>query len=362
MKRRSETLDLLRGLAALLVMLGSLRSIFFVPFNQLPEPTFLLRVFYFFTGFGHQCVIVFFVLSGYFVGGAFDQQFDRRRIRSRLKNYGVSRMARLWTVLVPALVLTWALDTIGLSLTGSAVYTTTDFFPYLPLTNDLSFGTFIGNVFFLQTLLVPTFGSNAPLWSLANEFWYYCIFPALYLAFARVVPTTTRTWGFVVAVLILVFLYLFNTTFLEGLVIWLLGFGASLVRRRLSYAFRLGCIVVFVTAFLLIRVTHFPYQDMLLGFATAALVLSIKQVGAIWISRSADFLSRISYTLYLVHLPIIIFIKTVILPDWQMEGGLMSLFEFALLATAIVVLSYGVYWVFERNTDVIKRKISAIPS
>jgi len=38
------------------------------------------------------------------------------------------------------------------------------------------------NVFFLQTITVPVYGSNSPLWSLANEFWYYLLFPLLLLA------------------------------------------------------------------------------------------------------------------------------------------------------------------------------------
>src|SRR5262249_14488667 len=41
---------------------------------------------------------------------------------------------------------------------------------------------FLGNLFFLQTILVPTFGTNGPMWSLANEFWYYVLFPCAFLA------------------------------------------------------------------------------------------------------------------------------------------------------------------------------------
>lgn len=35
---------------------------------------------------------------------------------------------------------------------------------------------------FLQTRFTPVFGSNGPLWSLFNEFWYYVLFPALGLS------------------------------------------------------------------------------------------------------------------------------------------------------------------------------------
>ena len=43
----------------------------------------------------------------------------------------------------------------------------------------LDAATFWGNLVFLQTILVPTYGTNALLWSLANEFWYYMLFPLL---------------------------------------------------------------------------------------------------------------------------------------------------------------------------------------
>jgi len=40
-----------------------------------------------------------------------------------------------------------------------------------------SFTTMIGNILFQMTVLVPIYGTNSPLWSLSNEFAYYCFFP-----------------------------------------------------------------------------------------------------------------------------------------------------------------------------------------
>src|ERR1035441_502485 len=41
---------------------------------------------------------------------------------------------------------------------------------------------FFGNLFFLQSVVSPVFGSNGPLWSLSYEFWYYILFPVLMIA------------------------------------------------------------------------------------------------------------------------------------------------------------------------------------
>ena len=66
---RNLWLDLLRGLSALVVCLGHLRNAILVDGSDLIHPSITLKAFYFITGFGHQAVMVFFVLSGYFVGG-----------------------------------------------------------------------------------------------------------------------------------------------------------------------------------------------------------------------------------------------------------------------------------------------------
>jgi peptidoglycan/LPS O-acetylase OafA/YrhL len=62
-------LDLARGVAALLVAISHLRAFSFVDFHQADHPRLIWSCFYFLTGFGHQAVMVFFVLSGFLVGG-----------------------------------------------------------------------------------------------------------------------------------------------------------------------------------------------------------------------------------------------------------------------------------------------------
>ena len=74
--------------------------------------------FYLITGLGHQAVLVFFVLSGYFVGGSVVDGFQRRRFS--WTGYGIARLSRLWTVLLPALLLTLVLDTLGTQFSPTA--------------------------------------------------------------------------------------------------------------------------------------------------------------------------------------------------------------------------------------------------
>ena len=59
--------DWLRGLAAVAVLAGHVRGLFFVDFGDLVAPGPFARLAYMATGLGHQAVVVFFVLSGFFI-------------------------------------------------------------------------------------------------------------------------------------------------------------------------------------------------------------------------------------------------------------------------------------------------------
>ena len=83
----SAHLDLIRGLAAWAVMWGHLRALFFIDFQQIQHRNPLLKIVYFFTGFGHEAVMVFFVLSGFFISTAiFSRHVSGRMVLARLRD------------------------------------------------------------------------------------------------------------------------------------------------------------------------------------------------------------------------------------------------------------------------------------
>lgn len=67
---RDEVLDLVRGLSALVVMAAHVRGFVLKDLGELPIAGLGTKAFYLATGVHHQAVMVFFVLSGFFVGGA----------------------------------------------------------------------------------------------------------------------------------------------------------------------------------------------------------------------------------------------------------------------------------------------------
>ena len=153
----SMLISLLRGLAALVVAAAHLRAQMYPGFGTVTKPPLLFQGLAFGAGFAYLAVIVFFVLSGWLVGGSFLNKLDADRA---FQNYTIDRVSRLWVVLVPTfLIVLLAGAVVGALDTARVSFSTSE--PY-------SMSAFFGNMIGLQTIVVPPFGGNFPLWSLAN--------------------------------------------------------------------------------------------------------------------------------------------------------------------------------------------------
>ncbi len=145
---------------------------------------------------GHQAVIVFFVLSGYLVGGGVLKAIACDRWR--WTDYLVKRLVRLWIVLIPAIFIGVTLDNIGFNFLAQvgSIYSAPVGQEYVRVDHvmrALDIPVIIGNLFFLQGIIIPTAGTNIPLWSLSNEFWYYLMFPMFLLVFQPRASVASRT-------------------------------------------------------------------------------------------------------------------------------------------------------------------------
>jgi peptidoglycan/LPS O-acetylase OafA/YrhL len=116
---------------------------------------------------GNDAVMVFFVLSGFVIAYVSD---DREKT---LPEYTISRLARLYSVVAPALLLTVLLDYVG-SRVDYQVYNGWWFQTSGPFLRCLANMFFVNELWFLS---VRPF-SNGPFWSLGYEFWYYVLFAA----------------------------------------------------------------------------------------------------------------------------------------------------------------------------------------
>lgn len=193
---------------------------------------------------GHACVAVFFVLSGYVIAWVAETR------ETSGQRFMEARFARLYSVLIPALILTLLLDPISQRLDPG-------FFETLDLSAGSALRNFVSSLLFLNQSygIDHNFSSNSPVWSLGYEMSYYVLFASM---------TYLRSLGRTLAVAAILLL--------QGPAIWVLfpvwwmgvasyrAFGRRPARRGRLVALVLGVVVLLAMAPLLVRLQNRIYQ------------------------------------------------------------------------------------------------------
>lgn len=361
---------MLRGVAAAIVVFGHIRGFVLVDFGDVTSPGLFDKVVYFIGGMGHQAVIAFFALSGFLVGGKAVEALLAGRFS--VPQYVAARLSRLWTVVIPALLLTLAIDAVGAHLSGGRGYDgafigilSSGPSPESPA--DHSLLTFLGNLLFLQTILSPVYGTNGPLWSLAYEFWYYVMFPLA----AWAVLSRARAWARCLALGVSILLAAFLPSHITILgLVWLAGAAAYWLncppRMRGVFAsnFYAAFSAALVAVSLVLTRSGGVGPDLALGFAWASILPALTNFRSLgWLyERIAIALSEISYTLYAMHFPLLAAIYFVLLAPGQFQPGAMTLMLMGLLLLLCMAAAAVFWWCFERNTGVVRNwMLSALP-
>jgi peptidoglycan/LPS O-acetylase OafA/YrhL len=367
-ERASVHLDLIRGVSALAVMVGHVRGLFFVDFPFLKNKCAACRILYGVTGFGHQAVMIFFVLSGYFIGMSALDSISGQRWSWRM--YLVNRLTRLQLVLFPALILGAVWDQIGMRIPQAASFYFGSLYKYYAPSVALrsTVPVFFGNLFFLQSVISPVFGSNGPLWSLSYEFWYYILFPALALAAASLTRIRNR---FLYAGLAALLLWVIGPQISLYFVIWLAGalvgrlhrtaqFGPARVQTIVSIA----AAVIFFGALAWSRtqkVSSDTFADFMIGLSFAlwlyTLIHGAREDVSPAYATAARTLSGFSYTLYLTHFPVLLLLRGLLDPrgDWQPD--LLHLLCGLGIALLMLAYAYFVAGFTESRTASVRRRL-----
>jgi len=358
MKGRSDLLDFLRWIAALAVVSGHLRSILFEDFNH-NISNILFKAIYFVTGFGHQAVIIFFVLSGYLICKSI---LDKYKIRAfDMVSYFKARFTRIYIVLIPALLLTYFLDKTGYIFDKRGIYTTCEYitsFQQNPVSR-LTFFHFLSSLFMLQNIWLPTFGSNGPLWSLAPEFWCYIIFPFL----AGLVFTTRKNLRFVTyPICILLFFFLIPSWIAYYLLIWLCGLLPYLIKKQ---GIILRFIAILFSSAILIysRMNELNFLgELVFAIAIALIISSFDDKENISIKSGFNKkIASFSYSLYLIHYPLALFILTLmdrfLISTIKVKMNSHSLFTYAIVLILVYVASFGFARLTEYQTERLRKII-----
>ncbi len=360
-------LDLLRGVSAFLVLIGHARAFCMESFaSGAGAPNIFVQGFYFITGFGHQSVMVFFVISGFLIG---------RHVMDSVAggkwswpNYLIDRVSRLWLVLIPCLILTAIFDYFGMLQDGLGFYQgnfqSTLLVGASPPGIDSGLLTAVLNALFLQKVTAPVYGSNGPLWSLSYEFWYYLLFPI-----ALLTVVSTRAWKLAYLLIFAAICLLMPKDILLYGLVWLFGALSAYGSQRLVFSknqnLLLLCISLIFLAGCLVY-SRMPQHDgvlmdMAVGMACALVVWAVATKNwAVWkIFSPAIWLSKMSYSLYLAHMPLLALIWVAALRYERQPFGLSSMINMSIMVISAIILAWCIYFLFEKNTNQVRYWLKA---
>ncbi|WP_353661324.1 acyltransferase [Hydrogenimonas sp. SS33] len=346
----SSFLHLSRWIAALMVVLSHVRAVTFPPYSQLGENGWQWKIFYYMTSLGHEAVMIFFILSGFLIGGEvlrgmLNEDFN-------WKKYFTKRVIRLYIVLIPALFLTFVWDHVGYRFFN-------DFNAYDRFfeKGKETIETFLLNFSMLQHSYGPLFGSNDPLWSLAYEFWYYLFFPI------GMIIILSNSWKnrFLALSAFLFLAAVLNKMILLYFFVWLTGVGIWFVRENLVTKIKYSPLLLWISFLGVLTFSRFKegfWGDFLLGLVFALTILYIKSGPKI--SKASEsfitakfhpFMADFSYSLYLLHFPFMLLIAQIsyrYFRDFREHTDLSNGLAMGVMILLIYLYSYSIYYFTER--------------
>ena len=305
----SLLLDIVRFAAAFMVAFGHISQGFF------SQDTKNL------TTYAYDAVSVFFVLSGFVI------RYITRTRMGNLQSYAIDRVSRIYSVALPALLLTLLLDTVSYSANPGFYSKHWGQGLHHPVVGLVLNMLFLSQAWFQD--ISPL--SNSPFWSLGYECVYYAVYGAAFylMGRARVIS------------LLLIFLLIGPTVFL-AFPIWLLGVVTYDVfaEGKLTFIGSVKLLGVASLAVVGIHGTyrlanhfHLPFAYQLLGrrinlmngpmdkvaLVTAALILgacwSLKNLRSNekhWLILAIRRLADSTFVLYLVHFPILVLVASTV--------------------------------------------------
>ncbi|WP_018434543.1 acyltransferase family protein [Paraburkholderia atlantica] len=334
---KEHVIDAMRGFAALLVAYFHCRQIVWVGMQAFHQsvghslsPNSLAAYLTFPIAWGSAGVPMFFVISGYCIhrGGAL-RLAGNPGYRLDAGNFWLRRFARIYPVLLAALVLTFALDSLSLQLP-----------PVSHKIRDIGWQPFLVNLFSLQGVAGKTYGSNGALWTLSLEVQFYAIYPLLFALRRRIGMNALLALVAVINVASAYGLERHDLQFFTSYWFsWTLGAWIADVRARSAREARASALLYVLAAVLIAAgcaAFHFgqygAFQIWALGFACylyKALdarhvprretggVRALLRSGSDAVARLLSHVGDFSFSLYLIHLPIF-----VLLSAWLFRSSL----------------------------------------
>jgi peptidoglycan/LPS O-acetylase OafA/YrhL len=362
----SYWLDFFRWTAALSVVFAHTENRFLVRIAEVnpAHRNIAFYTFVFLAGFAHQAVMIFFVLSGYLVGGGLLREMQNKRSID-VPRYLVKRLTRLGVVLYPAFALIALLNMVGISGfhgVDTGVYAADTL-------ATMRASTLACNAVFLQNGFCHTYGDDGALWSLSNEFWYYVIWPLFLFSWYAAARWKRAVFTAVAMAMLIILTMPFGGAWsMIGpyMLIWIVGAAIGWAKRPIIKSVPVAAalfLVALLTVRLFVRRTlelnHPGYQllvDLAVGCAFANLIATMRFSKTLkpflWPKLNYS-LAGFSFSLYCIHIPILNLYGAALMhytgSGWKMVPDHLS--DWLIVFGAMVLAILGAY-LFSRVTEV----------
>jgi peptidoglycan/LPS O-acetylase OafA/YrhL len=286
--------------------------------------------------YGRTAVLLFFVLSGFVIAWVTE---SRER---NLEDYALSRVARLYSVVIPAFIVTAALDWVAQAVDPRLYGPEWGHSTTHPVLGFALSAVFLGESWTLAAL--P--GFNLPFWSLNYEAWYYVLFAA-----ATFLQGRPRIAALIFAAL------LAGPKILLLFPIWLMGVAAWRWRNALPTRFGAPLVIASLTGFIVLEALGgqhcfwhpktpwvppgYSGYDYILGALVALLITGLAnappRVPGVGLERIIRWLAGTSFGLYLLHYPLLNFFGTLV--PGPVDGAAHRVLVFGLALSAALALA-----------------------
>ncbi|MFY0690126.1 MAG: acyltransferase [Cyclobacteriaceae bacterium] len=297
----STFLDLVRVISSQLVVIG--HGITILDLLKYPKGFDWLQNF---------AVLIFFILSGFLITYSTVHKHQSEK-RYDFQHYFIDRFTRIYTTFIPIMLFVALIDFTSILLGSDYQYK-----------NSFNFWSLLGNLFMLQDfpifkdfLNITSFGSARPFWTLAIEWWIYMLFGLVFFRINRIFRNPI-TYIFFAICLIVPFSNLIGGRGNGLTLYWLMGalafymLSSDLLERFKKKSSLSLLIVVIISALGRLFVVLDVYDPIFAALIFIALTLCIYIFDGVKFNRATTriikFTASYSYTLYLLHYTILMFL------------------------------------------------------
>lgn len=338
-KQELAVFDSSRGLLALLVVIAHIVQVVWCPVIGLGVLSTLMST------VANVSVVIFFFLSGVLITYSATNLTDT--VGFNYKRFFVNRLTRIYPTLIFSLLLVFVLVKLFPFFNGGSID-----IKKLPadvyLVRDNYFVTTFQIAKTITLLITNIINVNGPMWSLFIEWWLYISAMFLFIAIDKIGKQVwIRCLSFIIGLLPLIYIYrCFHVSGLFYIAIWFLGAAFTLViynkkmikTSLLISAALITIIIILIKGLVILNINkadplYFGVVQLLCSALYLNFFMDLKFL------KSFRFFAPFSYTLYLIHFPIVLFIFAV-LRIYLGNNLLFLTIESVFILITVLIVSY----------------------